>query len=488
MRLLSTHTAVSRNLTRFLPKTLPLMLSILMVSPTVMATAPVKTIDVSKKGQISSDDGKAKSAQFQQQYNNSRHEYTLDNGLKVIIKEDHRAPVVISQVWYRVGASDEPESLVGISHLLEHMMFQGTEKVALGEFDKIVSKFGGINNAFTSHHYTSYYEVFPANRLDLSLELEADRMNDLKLNEKQFSSERQVVMEERRQNTDDIPDELAYEAFDQMLFAQHPRRNSVIGTVKQIDAITLNDLKAWYQKWYAPNNATLVIVGDVNPENALAQAKKYFNDKPPRTLPERASVRQTGFRGYNHKTIKLPVQVPSLILGYNVPTLTTADNKKTAYSLQLLGDILDGGLSARLEKNLVRGKQILNSVSSGYSAFDRGDSALYIEATPKQGVSLQTAQKAILAEIEALKTQPITPAEIERAKTNAFTNIVYDQDSLSGQAESIGRLTSIGLDDRMVYQLPEILETINESDLQAVAKQYLTKDNLTSLHVVSDKK
>lgn len=424
---------------------------------------------------------------FAQQLLSTRHEYTLPNGLKVIIKEDHRAPVVISQVWYRVGATDEPTNLGGMSHLLEHMMFKGTKTVSSADFERLIAKFGGSNNAFTSYDYTAYYEVFPANRLALALELEADRMTNLQLNQADFDAERQVVMEERRQRTDDNPNARAFEQFSKMAYPNSPRGESVIGPMNEIAAVTLADLTKWYRTWYTPNNATVVIVGDVKPDEALAQVKQYFGQKTAQPLPTRPSVNQAGFRGYNEKTAKLPVQVPSLLLAYNLPTLTTTTQPKTAHTLSLLSEVLDGGVSARLEKHLVREQQILASVGSGYSPYSRGDGLLLIQATPRAGVSLETAKKAILAEIEALKTQPIAQSELNRAKTNALTGLIYSQDSISGQAQLIGSLTSIGLDDRMIYQLPQIYSQINEADLHAVAKQYLTQNNLTILNVVSDK-
>lgn len=423
---------------------------------------------------------------FNQKVANARHEYTLDNGLKVIIKEDHRSPVVMSQIWYKVGSDDEPSNLGGISHLLEHMMFKGTKTVSSADFERIVSKFGGSNNAFTTHDYTGYYEIFPANRLNLALELEADRMTNLQLRAEDFTQERQVVMEERRQRTDDNPDARAFEQFSKMAFPTSPKGESVIGPMKEIEAITLPDLQNWYQTWYAPNNATIVIVGDVNPETALAEVKRYFGDKKAVATPARPSVRQAGFRGYNEQTAKLPVQVPSILIAFNVPTLTTAQDPKTAHTLSLLAEVMDGGLSARLEKHLVREKQILASVGSGYSGFARGDGLLMIQATPRAGVSLEQAKQAVLDEIEALKTQPILPSELNRAKTNTITGLIYGQDSISGQAQMIGSLASIGLDDRMIYDLPNIFDTINEKDLHDVAKKYLVKENMTVLNVVGE--
>lgn len=426
---------------------------------------------------------------FKQKIANARHEYQLENGLKVIIKEDHRAPVVMSQIWYRVGSDDEPQKLGGISHLLEHMMFKGTSKVSSADFERIIAKFGGSNNAFTTHDYTGYYEVFPANRLGLALELEADRMTNLQLKPEDFTQERQVVMEERRQRTDDNPNARAYEQFGKMASPDSPKSRPVIGAMTEIEAITLADLQHWYKTWYTPSNATIVIVGDVQPETALAQVKRYFAKIPARPLPARPAVTQKAFRGYSEKTASLPVQVPSVIMAYNVPSLTTLPKPeaKTAYTLELLAQVLDGGLSARLERKLVRDQSLLAGVSSGYSAFSRGDTLFSLSATPRENVTLDTVKTALLAEIDALKTQPITPDELQRAKTGVITDLIYSQDSISGQAQLIGSLDSIGLDDRLVYDLPTIYDTISEQDLHAAAQKYLVKDNLTVLNVVGVK-
>lgn len=463
-----------------LPHTLTALLFTTLTACSTVAPAPAKSV------KLATPPLTPNKTDFNQKVANARHEYTLDNGLKVIIKEDHRSPVVMSQIWYKVGSDDEPSNLGGISHLLEHMMFKGTKTVSSADFERIVSKFGGSNNAFTTHDYTGYYEIFPANRLNLALELEADRMTNLQLRAEDFTQERQVVMEERRQRTDDNPDARAFEQFSKMAFPHSPKGESVIGPMKEIEAITLPDLQNWYQTWYAPNNATIVIVGDVQPETALAEVKRYFGDKKPVATPARPSVRQAGFRGYNEQTAKLPVQVPSILIAFNVPTLTTAQDPKTAHTLSLLAEVMDGGLSARLEKHLVREKQILASVGSGYSGFARGDGLLMIQATPRAGVSLEQAKQAVLDEIEALKNKPILPSELKRAKTNTITGLIYGQDSISGQAQMIGSLASIGLDDRMIYDLPNIFDTINEKDLHDVAKKYLVKENMTVLNVVGE--
>ena len=418
-----------------------------------------------------------------------RHEYQLENGLKVVIKEDHRAPVAMTQIWYRVGSTDEPIDKGGISHLLEHMMFKGTTDVSSDDYERLIAKFGGVNNAFTSYDYTGYYELFPANRMPLALELEADRMKSLVFNDKEFAKEHQVVMEERRQRTDDNPLAKAYESFRLLALPDSPKGESVIGPMNELESITLSDLKDWYKTWYTPNNATLVIVGDVQPQEVLTQVKRYFGELAPSEVPKRNSVNQKGFRGYQKVDSEQAVKVPVLLMGYNVPSLVTAgtSNEKQAYALSLAQDVLDGGLSARLESRLIREQGLLTTVGTSYDLLDRGDGLFLIQATPREGVSLEQAQQAITSEIEKLKTDPIAADEISRAKTNTVTGLVYAQDSMEGQARMIGSLQSIGLDDRLLAQLPDKLDSIIVADIQAASKTYLVKNNLTVMHIVPPK-
>lgn len=420
-----------------------------------------------------------------------RHEYKLENGLKIIVKEDHRAPVVMTQIWYRVGSTDEPLDKGGISHLLEHMMFKGTANVSSDDYERLIAKFGGVNNAFTSYDYTGYYELFPANRLPLALELEADRMTNLRFDDKAFAKEHQVVMEERRQRTDDNPLAKAYESFRLLALPNSPKGESVIGPMNELESITLPELKEWYKTWYAPNNATLVIVGDVKPQEVLAQVKRYFGELPTSKLPKRPAVSQQGFRGYQQVNSEQAVQVPVLLMGYNVPSLLTAKptGEKEAYALSLAQDVLDGGLSARLESRLIREQGLLTTVGTSYDLLDRGDGLFLIQATPREGVSLEQAQAAITAEINKLATDPIQVDEISRAKTNTVTGLIYAQDSMEGQAQMIGSLQSIGLDDRLLATLPDKLDSVTIADIKAASKKYLVKDNLTVMYVVppSDK-
>lgn len=416
-----------------------------------------------------------------------RHEYQLDNGLKVVIKEDHRAPVVMTQLWYDVGSADEPEDKGGISHLLEHMMFKGTKDVSATDFERLIAKFGGTNNAFTSYDYTGYFELFPANYAPLALELEADRMKNLTFDADQYAKEHQVVMEERRQRTDDNPLAKAYEAFRKQALPDSPKGESVIGPMTELESIELSEVKGWYAQWYYPDNATLVIVGDVQPDAIMTHVRRYFgNIKNPSSRPARPSVRQSSHQGYQQSEFATAVNVPTLLMAYNVPSLVTAEDSNSAYAISLLQDVLDGGLSARLESRLVREQDLLASVSTSYSVFDRGDTLFLVQATPRDGVSLEQAQAAITEQIEQLKTAPIAEEELQRAKTSTVTGLVYAQDSMSGQARMIGLMQSIGLDDRLLDTLPEQLDNISIDAMRQAAKHYFVKDNLTVMYVIPE--
>ncbi|PNK61388.1 M16 family metallopeptidase [Psychrobacter sp. FDAARGOS_221] len=421
----------------------------------------------------------------------SRHEYLLDNGLKVIIKEDHRSPVVMTQIWYRVGSTDEPEDKGGISHILEHMMFKGTPKVSGADFDRLVAKFGGNHNAFTSYDFTGYYEMFPVNRLALALELESDRMTNLSFDSdefvQEFKQERNVVMEERRQRTDDNPLARSFEKFRKLALPNSPKGESVIGPMDEIGSIEIDDLEQWYKTWYAPNNATLVIVGDVDPEQTMAKVDHYFGHLQRKQLPQRPSVQQKGWRGYQQQQIQESVNVPTLLMAFNVPSLHSAKvadlPEQEAYNLLMLQFVLDGGLAARFEKNLVREQGILASVGTDYNLYERGDGLFFIQATPREGVSLEQAQQAIIKQIDALKSANISQQELDRARNNVVKGFVFAQDSVSGQAYTIGNMQVRGLDDRLITTLNDQLAKVSSQDINKTADKYLVNNNLTVMHI-----
>lgn len=415
--------------------------------------------------------------------NAKTYEETLENGLKVIIREDHRTPVVMTQVWYKVGSSDENSDETGLSHALEHMMFKGTTKVPNDEYSRINTRFGGATNAFTTANYTGYYQLYPANRLGLALEMEADRMQNLKLKESDFTPEMQVISEERRMRTDDNPQALAYERFRMITYPTSPLRYPTIGYMKSIQRLKLDALKRWYQTWYTPNNAVLVIVGDVTPSEAMTEVKQYFGQIPKRPVPNRPDVDEFMHTGERSITIHAAVQVPTVSLAWNVPSLTTADKPEDAYALSLASEVLDGGLSARLETRLVRKQQLLAGVSSNYDLFGRGGSLFMISAVPAQGHTLEEARTAILQEVEKLKTDPITADELARVKINQRSGIVFNQDSIAGQAQLIGELEVANLSYKLVDELPEKLNALSVQTVQDAAKRFLTIDSLSTMYL-----
>lgn len=407
------------------------------------------------------------------------HEYQLDNGLRILVKEDHRAPVVVSEVWYKVGASYEPLGITGISHMLEHMMFKGTKKMAPGELATIVSKNGGQQNAFTSEDYTGYYQVFEKSKLHISFEIESDRMQNLVFDQAEFSKEHQVVMEERRLRTDDDPQSLTYERFMAAAHISSPYHHPIIGWMSDINQLTLDDLKSWYEKWYAPNNATLVVVGDVVPDEVFQLAKQYFGvipAKKPTTIKQTPEIVSLGKREI---VVKTPAKLPWIVMGYNVPTAKTAKESWEVYALDVVTGILDGGRSARFEKELVREKQIASSISAGFAPFDRLDTLLTISATPAEKHTTADVKQAVLNQIDLLKKELVSPAELARVKAQVAAQRIFKKDSISEQAYEIGSLETVGLSWRLGEDYVKNIQAVTPAQIQAVAKKYLNDDRLT---------
>ena len=415
-------------------------------------------------------------------------ETTLNNGLKVIIREDHRSPMVMTQIWYKVGSSDESGNLLGISHALEHMMFKGTSKVPNDEFTRLSRIYGGSINAATFTNYTNYYQLYPKTYFPMALELEADRMSNLLLRQQDFEPEMKVVMEERRLRTDDSPRALAFERFKWIAYPTSHYRQPVIGHMKNLQNLQLDDLKTWYRKWYTPNNAVLVIVGDVESEAVLHQVQKYFGDIPAKKAPPRNDVLEFERVGYRHMEIESTVQVPNLYMAWNVRSLATAKDPQDAYALNIIRSILDSGISSRFQDRLVRDKKLLTAVSASYDPYNRGDSLFSISALPADGVSLQEAQKAIQTEIDLLKNELVDPAEVSRISTRFISSLIYSQDDIAGQAKMIGNLEVNGLSYRLMDELPKHYENVSPQDILRVANAYFIKDNLSTLYLTPENK
>src|SRR4030066_2138814 len=325
-------------------------------------------------------------------------EATLDNGLKIVVKEDHRAPVVVSQIWYKVGASDEPDGLTRISHVLEHMMFKGTSTHKNGEFSRIIAENGGRENAFPGTDYTAYFQQLEKSRLPIAFELEADRMRNLVLDDQEVAKEIRVVMEERRLRTDDQPESLAFERFMATAYTTHSYRNPVIGWMRDLEKLSAADLRAWYQRWYVPNNATLVVVGDVNPRDVIALARQHFGPVPARKLKRTRVPEEPPQKEIRRSRLSAPAQVPSLFMGHHVPAFSLRADDWEPYALMVLNGVLDGGGSARFERELVRKQQIAASVGVGYSPTARHPVWFQMSATPSRGRTPAELEAAIRAQ------------------------------------------------------------------------------------------
>ena len=407
------------------------------------------------------------------------HEFELDNGLKLIVKEDHRAPVIVSQVWYKVGSSYEHDGITGISHVLEHMMFKGTQRHAPGEFSRIVAENGGKENAFTSRDYTAYYQRLEKSRLPVSFELEADRMRNLLLQEEEFLKEVKVVMEERRLRTEDKPTSLTYERHNAVAFTNSSYRTPVIGWMEDLESLTLSDLEDWYQRWYAPNNATVVVVGDVDPEEVVALAKRYFGPlKPSGVAPvkPRGEVRQ---RGGRRLVVQAPAELPYLLIGYKVPVLLTAEEQWEPYALEVLAGILDGGDSARLTRTLVRGQQIAASAGAGYNLYDRQERLLLLDGTPTASHTVDELEQALVEQVNLLRKELVDSKELERVKAQVVASAVYELDSIMAQAMTIGKLETVGLDWSVDRKYVERIQAISAEQIRKVAQKYLVDERMT---------
>ncbi|MCX7089570.1 MAG: pitrilysin family protein [Methylococcales bacterium] len=406
-------------------------------------------------------------------------EQVLTNGLKVLVKEDHRSPVVVSQVWYKVGSSYEPGGITGSSHMLEHMMFKGTDKHPAGEFSRIIAENGGDENAFTGRDYTAYFQTMEKSRLPVSFELEADRMRGLHLLPEELVKELEVVHEERRMRTDDKPRAKTEEHFMAMAFSNSPYKHPVIGWPADIENYKVADLQAWYQRWYAPNNATLVVIGDVQAAEVFTLAQQYFGELKASELTPLKPQTEIVQLGERRMTIKLPAQLPYLMMGYKVPTLKNAVNPDEAYALEVLAGVLDGGNSARLSSKLVRGKQLAVTASAAYDLTARLPELFMLEATPAKGKKLPELERALKNEVVLLQNTLISTAELERVKAQVLAQSVFEQDSMFYQGMKIGMFETIGLGWKKADEYVDKINHVTAEQVQAVANKYLLDDQLS---------
>ncbi|MCC6533243.1 MAG: insulinase family protein [Burkholderiales bacterium] len=407
------------------------------------------------------------------------HDYRLDNGMRILVKEDHRAPVAVSMVWYGAGSVDEFNGTTGVAHVLEHMMFKGTEKVPGGEFSRRIARAGGRDNAFTSRDYTAYFQTLHRDRLPLAIEMEADRMTGLVLTKEEFEKEIQVVMEERRWRTDDRPQSLVYEALMATAFQAHPYRHPIIGWMNDLQNMRVDDARDWYGRWYAPNNAILVVVGDVSGEEVLGLARKHFGPIPARALPQRKPQVESAQIGPRRVVVKAPSELPSVLMAYRVPKLRDPENDWEPYALEVLEGVLDGHEGARLAASLVRGTRLAAAAGAGYQGTGRGPGLFLLSATPSEGRTVAEAETALKAEIARIATEGIQEDELARVKAQVVAAQIYARDSMFAQARQMGALETIGLSHRSIDIQVERIRRVTAEQVQDVAKRHFQNDVLT---------
>jgi len=401
-------------------------------------------------------------------------ESALENGLKILLLEEHKAPVVTVHVWYRVGSRNEQPGATGLSHFLEHMMFKGTSKVGPGQFSKTVQKNGGRDNAFTSDDYTGYFETFASDRFELALELEADRMRGLLLDPKEVESEKKVVMEERRLRTDDDPVSALRESMDAVAFLEHPYRQPVIGWMSDIEALTRDDLVRHYNAYYVPNNAVLIVVGDFRSDELLPKLRRVFGAIPRGPEPPRVRAVESAQRGERRLVLKKEAELPFVFMGYHVPDLKHPDN----FALELLAYILSGGKSARIYKSLVYEKQLALYAGGGYERESVDPNLFPLYASVMPGKTAEEVERALAAEIERVKNEPVPDQELEKAKNQVEAGFLLGQDSVFNLARQLAEYEIVAGWRTWEDYLPGI-RAVKAEDLQRVARAYLTADNRT---------
>lgn len=406
-------------------------------------------------------------------------EFMLKNGMKIIVKEDHRAPTVAHMIWYKAGSMDEHSGTTGVAHVLEHMMFKGTKQLKPGEFSQRVAALGGRENAFTSKDYTAYFQQIEKSRLEQVMVLEAERMANLTFDNEEFAREIRVVMEERRWRTDDQPIPQVYEVLSATAFTAHPYRHPIVGWMSDLQNMSVQDAKVWYERWYAPNNATMVVTGDVDPKRVLALAEKHFGKIPRKAVPTTRPQGEPPQRGIKRVTVKVPAENPYVVLAFKVPGLRDVEKDDEAHALDVLAAILDGYDNARLNAKLVRTDKVANSVGAGYSNIARGPVLFLLDGTPAQGTSTEQLERLLRAEVERIAKDGVSEQELKRVKTQLIAGQIYKRDSIFGQAMEIGVMEMTGLSHTKIDRIIEKLKEVTAEQVQTVAQKYFGDDALT---------
>ncbi|VUZ24157.1 putative zinc protease [uncultured Comamonas sp.] len=409
-------------------------------------------------------------------------QFTLDNGLQVLVLPDRRAPTAVQMLWVRTGAMDEVDGRSGLAHMLEHMLFKGSKALPPGAFSRRVAALGGQENAFTSRDYTGYYQQVPASRLPEVMQLEAERFAHNQWPDEEFAKELEVVKEERRMRTEDSPRAMLMEQLYATMFSAAPYRRPVVGWMSDLHSMHPDDARSFYRDWYAPNNAALVVAGDVDPQQVKAWAQQYYGPMAARALPERKPRTEPAQLGIKRISVKQPAEQAYVALAWKVPALRQVTNMdaqdKDALALLVLSAVLDGYDGARLERHLVQ-TRLADSAGSGADVFGRGPAVFLLTGAPAKGQTSAALEAGLRAEIERIAREGVDAAELQRVKTQWQASQVYARDSVMGQAQNLGHNWVVGLPVDADEQLLQQVQGIASADVQSVARRYFGDDNLT---------
>jgi zinc protease len=399
------------------------------------------------------------------------HEVILDNGLKILLLEDHKSPAVTFQVWYRVGSRNEKDGKSGLSHFLEHMMFKGTPEVKPEEYSRLIAKNGGRSNAFTSSDMTVYFAIMSREKIGIEIELEADRMANALLGDTYFEPEKKVIQEERRLRTDDNPASALGEMASAAAYLVHPYRRPVVGWMDDIQNLTRQDLVDYYKLYYAPNNAFVVVTGDFSTAEILSKIKAAFEKIPRGAEPPKVRAEEPPQRGERRVILKKEAELPFIVMFYHAPNLKSPDS----YALDVLSVVLAGGRSSRLYHPLVYQKRIVRSIDADYGSVSIDPTGFSVTAQLMPGKEPAAIEREIDNVLQKVKAELISERELQKAKNQIEAAFVFAQDSIFGQAMKIGYYEIAGGWRQMDSYLDGIRKVTRE-DVRRVAKQYLDRD------------
>ncbi|MDT4816611.1 putative zinc protease [compost metagenome] len=408
-------------------------------------------------------------------------QFTLANGMTVIVQTDRRSPTAVQMVWVRVGSMDEVDGTTGVAHVLEHMLFKGTKSVPAGEFSRRVAALGGQENAFTMRDATGYYQQIPVGSLEQVMKLESDRFANNQWPDDEFKREIEVVKEERRLRTDDQPRALLGEQQSAAVFTASPYRRPVVGWMSDLESMTPADARAFFQRWYVPANAVLVVAGDVDVARVRALAEKYYGSIPARAVPERKPRTEPVQRGIRRLEFKAPAEQAYVSLAFRVPQLTNIDDANSdAWALVVLSAVLDGYAGARLDRALTQGPGRVADSAGAYAGFiGRGPQLFMLDGVPAAGKTAETVEAALRAQVARVAKEGVGEAELARVKTQWVASETYKRDSVMAQARELGSNWIQGLPLDASERIVARLQAVTAAQVQAVAAKYFGDDQLT---------